>query len=171
MTRELIYLKTSILSERYEDALAIADELEWMSKKSTLRKIRSYLIRMLIQLIENQVEQGLRNSWAVYIRDAIMKIQDLNIMENNKSHYVKANEWDELLELGFDAAIYQASLEVGNGEYKPVQLLELVDKAEILRTANKFLSLTYAHSADSLGSAINEELGKLAGGADWNTVA
>ena len=73
--------------------------------------------------------------------------------------------------LGFDAAIYQASLEVGNGEYKPVQLLELADKAEILRRANKFLSLTYAHSADSLGSAIDEELRKLAGGADWNTVA
>jgi len=123
MTRELIDLRTSILSGRYEDALAIADELEWMSKKSTLRKIRSYLIRMLIQLIENQVEQRLRNSWAIYIRDAIMEIQDLNLMDNKKSHYVKADAWEELLELGFDAAIYQASLEVGNGEYQPVQLL------------------------------------------------
>ncbi|MBC6480438.1 MAG: hypothetical protein GDA56_24355 [Hormoscilla sp. GM7CHS1pb] len=150
--------------------MAIADELEWMSKKSTLRKIRSYLIRMLIQLIENQVEQRLRNSWAIYIRDAIMEIQDLNLMDNKKSHYVKADAWEELLELGFDAAIYQASLEVGNGEYQPVQLLELANKAEIMRTANQLLSLTYSHSADSLGSAINEELRKLAGGADWNKV-
>ncbi len=170
MTQELIDLRTSILSGRYDDALAIVDEMEGMSKKSTLRNIRSYLIRMLIHLIKNQVEQRLTNSWAVSIRNSIIEIQDLNLMDNNKSHYMKADEWKELLELGFDAAIYQASLEVGNGEYKPVQLLELADKAEILRTANQFLSLTYAHSADSLGSAINEELSKLVGGCDWNTV-
>jgi len=170
MTRELIDLRTSILSGRYEDALAIVDELEWMTKKSILRNIRSYVIRMLIHLIKNQVEQRLTNSWAVSVRDSIMEIQDLNLMDNKKSHYVKADAWEELLELGFDAAIYIASLEVGNGEYKPVQLLELADKAEIMRTANKFLSLTYAHSADSLGSAINEELSKLVGGSDWNTV-
>ena len=170
MTQELIDLRTSILSGRYEDALAIVDEMEEMSRKSILRNIKNYLIRMLIHLIKNQIEQRLTNSWAVSIRDSIMEIQDLNIMGNNKSHYVKADEWDELLELGFDAAIYKASLEVGNGEYQPVQLLELADKAEILRRANKFLSLTYAHSADSLGSAINEELSKLVGGSDWNTV-
>jgi len=96
-----------------------------------------------------------------------MEIKDVNVIGNKKSHYVKADAWEELLELGFDAAIYQASLEVGNGEYQPVQLLELADKAEI---ANKLLSLTYSHSADSFGSAINEELRKLAGGADWNKV-
>ncbi|MGK7904588.1 MAG: DUF29 family protein [Hormoscilla sp.] len=170
MTQELIDLRTSILSGRYEDALAIVDEMEEMSRKSILRNIKNYLMRMLIHLIKNQVEQRLTNSWAVSIRDSIREIQDLNIMGNNKSHYVKADAWDELLELGFEAAIDRASLEVGNGEYQPVQLLELTDKAEILRTANQLLSLTYAHSADSLGSAINAELRKLAGGADWNKV-
>ena len=69
MTRELIDLRTSILSGRYEDALAIVDEMEEMSKKSILRNIKNYLIRMLIHLIKNQVEQQLTNSWAVSIRD------------------------------------------------------------------------------------------------------
>lgn len=170
MTQELIDLRNSILSGRYDDALTIVDELEGMSKKSTLRNIRSYLIRMLIHLIKNQVEQRLTNSWAVSIRDSLVEIQDLNIMDNKKSHYVKADEWEELLYLGFDAAIYKASLEVSNGEYKPVQLLEVVDKEEILEKANQFLSLTYNNSPDTLGSAINSELSKLVGGADWNTV-
>ncbi|MBC6480801.1 MAG: DUF29 family protein [Hormoscilla sp. GM7CHS1pb] len=170
MTQELIDLRNSILSGRYDDALAIVDELEGMSKKSTLRNIRSYLIRMLIHLIKNQVEQRLTNSWAVSIRDSLVEIQDLNIMDNKKSHYVKADEWEELLYLGFDAAIYKASVEVSNGEYKPVQLLEVVDKEEILEKANQLLSLTYNNSPDTFGSAINSELSKLVGGADWNTV-
>lgn len=170
MTQELIDLRNSILSGRYDDALTIVDELEGMSKKSTLRNIRSYLIRMLIHLIKNQVEQRLTNSWAVSIRDSLVEIQDLNIMDNKKSHYVKADEWEYLLDLGFDAAIYKASVEVGNGEYKPVQLLEVVDKEEILEKANQLLSLTYNNSPDTLGSAINSELSKLIGGADWNTV-
>jgi len=39
-----------------------------------------------------------------------MEIKDVNVIGNKKSHYVKADAWEELLELGFDAAIYQASL-------------------------------------------------------------
>jgi len=69
MTQELIDLRTSILSGRYEDALAIVDEMEEMSKKSILRNIKKYLIRMLIHLIKNKIEQRLTNSWAVSIRD------------------------------------------------------------------------------------------------------
>jgi len=69
MTQELIDLRTSILSGRYEDALAIVDEMEEMSKKSILRNIKKYLIRMLIYLIKNKIEQRLTNSWAVSIRD------------------------------------------------------------------------------------------------------
>ena len=67
MTQELIDLRASIIEGRYEDALTIVDELDWMSKKATLRNIKSYLVRMLIHLIKNQVEQRLNNSWAASI--------------------------------------------------------------------------------------------------------
>jgi hypothetical protein len=72
MTQELIDLRASILEGRYEDALAIVDELEGMSKKAILRAIKSFVVRMLIQLIKNQVEQRLTNSWAASIRDCLL---------------------------------------------------------------------------------------------------
>ena len=39
MTQELIDLRQSILEGRYDDALEILDDLEEMSKQTTLRKI------------------------------------------------------------------------------------------------------------------------------------
>ena len=63
MTQELIDLRTSILEGRYADALAIVDELEGMSKQAILRNIESFLVRMLVHLIKNQIEQRLTNSW------------------------------------------------------------------------------------------------------------
>ena len=63
MTQELIDLRASILEGRYTDALAIVDELEGMSKQAILRNIESFINRMLIHLIKNQVEQRLTNSW------------------------------------------------------------------------------------------------------------
>jgi Domain of unknown function DUF29. len=63
MVQELIDLKNCILAGRNEDALAIVDELEGMSKQANLRKISWFLLMLLIHLIKNQVEQRLTNSW------------------------------------------------------------------------------------------------------------
>lgn len=67
MTQELADLRASILQGRYADALAIVDELEGMSQQAILRNIESFLVRMRIHLIKNQVEQRLTNSWAASI--------------------------------------------------------------------------------------------------------
>ena len=48
MTQELCDLKTCIIEGRYDDALVIVDELEGMSKQDILRKIESFLVRLLI---------------------------------------------------------------------------------------------------------------------------
>ncbi|MGK7903487.1 MAG: hypothetical protein AB4352_19200 [Hormoscilla sp.] len=42
MTQELMDLRTSILEERYDDALVIIDDLEGMSKQAILQKIASF---------------------------------------------------------------------------------------------------------------------------------
>ena len=55
MTQELMDLRNSILEQRLEDALAIVDELEGMSKQAILRNIESFLVRMLIHLIKYQI--------------------------------------------------------------------------------------------------------------------
>jgi hypothetical protein len=167
MTQELIDLRTSILEGRYEDALGIVDELEWMSKKAILRNIKSYLIRMLVHLIKNQVEQRLNNSWVASIRESVFEIQDLNFMENKTSHYIKADEWDELLKTAFDAAISKASVEVANGIYKPKELLQIVNRETINSQANTLLSFTYSYVDEDLEKLLDREFSKLPGGQDW----
>jgi hypothetical protein len=76
MTQELIDLRTSILEGRYADALAIVDELEGMSKQAILRNIESFLVRMLVYLIKNKIEQRLTNSWVASISDFLRQIKN-----------------------------------------------------------------------------------------------
>ncbi len=80
------------------DALAIVDELEGMSKQAVLRNIESFLIRMLIHLIKNQVEERLTNSWAAAIRDSVREIHKLNIKDNKTSYYIKSDELQSAIE-------------------------------------------------------------------------
>ena len=96
-TQELIDLRNSILEGRYQDALEILDELDGMSIKEIIRKIESYLIRMLIHLIKNQVEQRLTNSWAASIRGSIREIKKLNLQDNKTAYYIKADEWNSTI--------------------------------------------------------------------------
>ncbi|MDY6806326.1 MAG: DUF29 family protein [Cyanobacteriota bacterium] len=167
MIQELIDLRQSIIEGRTDDALEIIDDLEGMGRKSLLRNIKSYLVRMLIHLIKNEVEGRLTNSWAASIRESVLEIQDLNLMENKKSRYIKPEEWDELLELAFDDAIAKSSGEIYNGAYKPFQLWEMVDVSEIMRRANLLISLTYSLSEKDLRAQIYEEFSRLPGGEDW----
>ena len=168
MIQELIDLRASIVEGRYDDALEMVDQLDWMSKKATLRNIRSYLIRMLVHLIKNQVEQRLTNSLVAYIRDSVVEIQDLNLMDNKTSYYIKQDEWNSYLEDAFKDAIYQASVEVANGSYKPRQLQTIIDKDQIFQTTHRFLDLTYSHSQETIRDIIDEEFNQLPGGKDWS---
>ena len=167
MTQELIDLRNSIIEGRYTEALEILDELDWMSKKAILRNLKSYLVRMLIHLIKNQVEQRLTNSWVASISDSLIQIQDLNLQDNKTSHYVKPDEWEPMLIDALAAAIRPASVEVLNGRVKPSQLSEMVDRIQIILTAQQLLALTYAHSASILPDIIDEYLTQLPGGQDW----
>ncbi len=167
MTQELWDLRKSILDGRYDDALVIVDELELMSRKSYIRNIRSFLIRLMIHLIKNQVEQRLNNSWAASIEGSILEIQDLNLQDNKTSHYVKQDDWEDLLDAAFYAAIKPASAEVFDGLYTPKQLEAMVDKSLIVSIAKKFLNLTYTNSQKSLPGAIDEMLSNLPGGQEW----
>ena len=166
-TQELIDLRTCIMEGRNRDALAIIDELDGMSKKDTLRKIKSYLTVMLVHLIKNQVEGRLTNSWAASIRNAVREIQDLNLKPNKTSYYIKEDEWEEMLEVAIEFAIREASVEVEDGAYSQFQLMEMVDRAAIMVTANSFLALTYGDSAKDLPTIVDDNLTLLTGGEDW----
>ncbi|WP_016950504.1 DUF29 family protein [Anabaena sp. PCC 7108] len=168
MTQELIDLRNSILEARYQDALAIVDELEGMSKQANLRQIQSFLKVLLIHLIKNQIEQRLTNSWAASIRNSIREIQKINIKENKKSYYVNQDEWENLIEEEvIEDAIADASLEVMNGKYSQFQLSELIDRTALITNALKFLHLTYSHSAKQLPTVIIQNCYQLPGGENW----
>jgi Domain of unknown function DUF29 len=167
MTQELTDLRMSILEGRYEDALALIDELDGMSRKATVRAIKSFLTRMLIHLIKNQVEQRMNNSWAASIRDSLLEIKDLNLQDNKTSYYVKTEDWSDLLEECLDRAIATASVEVCNGIYNPFQLTQLVNESQIMQTSTQLLNLIYQTPTKTLVSEINEYLTELPGGKDW----
>jgi hypothetical protein len=169
MTQELVELRSSILEGRYDDALAILDELDGMSKKATLRAIKSFVIRLLVHLIKNQIEERLTNSWAASISHSITEIQDLNLKENKRSYYINIDEWDSLLEDEFDPAIDAASVEVLGGNSTPFQLLDMVNKTEVILTAKKLLNLTYEHSPKTLTGIIRQNLAELPGGNNWGS--
>lgn len=167
MIQELIDLKQSIIEGRYDDALAIVDEWELMSKEQILQKIESFLVRLLVHLIKNQVEGRLTNSWAASIRDSVLKIQRLNLKANKTSYYIDVDGWDGDLENAFKDAVFEASVEVKNGIYKPNKLYEIADKVWVLDAAKRLISLTYNYSKEDLRDVINDEFLRLPGGEDW----
>lgn len=168
MTQELIDLRNSIVEGRYADALAIVDDIESMSKQAILRKIQSFLIRLMVHLIKNQVERRLTNSWAASIENSVVEIQELNIKENQTSYYIKQDEWEPFLEKAIELAIRPASLEVLNGRQSRAQLSEMLDKPQLILTATGLLALTYSHAAKELPAVIDESLALLPGGEEWN---
>ena len=168
MTQELIDLRTSILEGRYSDALAIVDELEGMSKKEILRKIKAFLRVLVMHLIKNQVEQRLTSSWAASIRNSILEIHELNLKENKTSYYINYDEWENVIEEeALEKAIADASEEVMNGKYTRSQLSSMLDKPQLLQKAIALLNLTYTHSAKELPALIESHLIQLPGGQDW----
>jgi hypothetical protein len=167
MTQELLDLRRCLVEERYDDALALVDELEEMSKQSILRNIDSFLVRLIVHLIKNQVEQRLINSWAASISDSILKIQKLNLRTNKTSYYINSNEWLPVLEEALEAAIAPASVEALGGKLTPMQLSETVSRKQVIATAQQFLALTYDHAAVDLARAVNEQLMELEGGQAW----
>lgn len=167
MTQELVDLRTSILEARYEDALAILDDLEDMSKKSILRNIVSFLIRLMIHLIKNQLEERLTNSWIASISNSIIEIQSLNTKDNRKSYYIKQDEWNDYLEEAIERAIRPASVEVMDGKLKASAISAQINRENIIQVSDRLLELTYQYSAKELPREIDRVLAQLPGGREW----
>ncbi|MBD2139215.1 DUF29 family protein [Anabaena sp. FACHB-1237] len=167
MTQELMDLRNCILQQRYNDALAIVDELEAMGKQAILRNIESFLKILLIHLIKNQIEQRVTNSWAASIRNSLIEIKKLNLKENKKSYYINQNEWNIYIQEGIDSAIRDASVEVLNGVYSPFKIAEIVDQEQIINQTQILLELSYNYSVKELAAVIDNYLIQLPGGEDW----
>ncbi|MBG1267891.1 DUF29 family protein [Nostoc sp. WHI] len=167
MTQEFIELRQSILEGRYDEALEIIDDLEEMSKQATLRKIEAFLVRLCIHLIKNQIEQRLTNSWIASISDSVIQIAKLNLKDNQKSYYIKADEWQEYLDEAIAIAIRPASAEIFDGTLKPSQIFQRINQELLIDIAQKLLHLTYQYQPKELPEIIDHHLAELPGGKDW----
>jgi hypothetical protein len=168
MTQELIDLRNYIIDGKYEDALELIDELEGMGKQAILRNIESFLVRLVIHLIKNQLEQRLTGSWAASIIDSTIKIKSLNLKDNKTSHYIKQTEWALLIDDAIAEAIIPASNEIYNGKYAPSKLSEIVDREKITAIAQDLLDFSYtATSKQGLLKLLEDYLTELPGGEDW----
>ncbi|NJL46679.1 MAG: DUF29 domain-containing protein [Leptolyngbyaceae cyanobacterium SM2_5_2] len=167
MAQELLELRKSLLEGRYGDALDLVDELEEMSKQAILRNMESFLVRLMVHLIKNQVEQRLTNSWAASISESLLRIQKLNLRDNKVSYYVNRQGWLPMLEEALEAAIAPASVEILGDGLSPLQLSDRIDRPEMLALAQRLLDLIYDYSAKTLPSAINQALMQLPGGQSW----
>ena len=54
---ELAQLRQLLVAGNTQDAIALINELEEMSKKAIIRNIESYLVLLLAHLIKHQAEQ------------------------------------------------------------------------------------------------------------------
>ena len=167
MTQELMELRQSILEGRYDDALEIIDDLEDMSKQGTLRKIEAFLVRLVIHLIKNQIEQRLTNSWIASISDSVIQIAKLNIKDNQKSYYIKSDQWGEYLAEALEMAIRPASAEIFGGTLKQSQVSQRLQGKELIDFAENLLLLTYEYQPKELARMIDNYLAELPGGEDW----
>jgi hypothetical protein len=171
MLQELAILRQSILNGQYVESIALIDELDEMSKKAILSNIQSYLIRLMTHLVKNQLEQRLTNSWAASVHDSVLRMQKLNLQDNKNSYYIKNEGWAELIDESFETAIFEASTEVFGGIYKPREVRQRVNRAEVVATTYVFLNLTYSYSSKLLSEAIEIQFTQLPGGEAWGEPA
>ena len=137
---ELIALRELLQKGNVSNALLMIDEMEEMSKKDILNKIRSYGIILLLHFIKQKAENRTTRSWDVSIRNSVLEIQDLNSRLYSKGNYLSDQELRESLESGFRQAINQASLEVNEGQYDARELQGIVDKQQICDRAMTAIS-------------------------------
>lgn len=167
MVQELIDLRQSIVEGRYQDALDIVDQLEGMGKQAILRNIESFLVRLLIHLIKNQLEKRLTNSWAASISDSIVQIKKLNLKDNKKSYYIKQDEWLPYLEEAIALAIRPVSIEVQSGSLKPAQISAQINRDDLIKISQKLINLIYEYPVKQLPDEIDRAIAELPGGEEW----
>lgn len=167
MTQELIDLRVSIVEGRYDDAISIIDDLEEMSRKAIFRNIMSFLIRLMVHLIKNQIESRLTNSSIASISDSVIEIQDLNLKDNKKSFYIDSDEWQSFLEEAIERAIRPASVEIMNNQLKASQVSAQIQRDKLINITLELLNLTYQYAAKELPTEIDKVLVNLPGGKEW----
>lgn len=137
---ELLELKDLLIKGDIKGALAIAEELEEMSRDDKITAIGSYAVIMLLHLIKQQVENRTTRSWDLSIRNSARAIQRKNKRRQAGGYYLKAEELRLTLEEVYEDALDKASLEVAEGRYDAEELAQMVNPEIVMSQAMALIS-------------------------------
>ena len=128
---ELENLRKNIEAGNYEEALAIVNELEAMSKEDKLQKIKNFITIILLHLIKQEAEKRTTRSWDFSIRNALREIKYINHRRKAGGTYAGRKEIEEIIEYAYPTAIEKASLEAFEGMYTEKELEKLIKPKKI----------------------------------------
>ena len=120
---EILELKECLLSQNYDRALLIVEELEEIGRQDKINNLESFLVILLLHLIKIQVEKRVTRSWRSSIVNSLLEIQKRNRL-GKKSHYIKQGQWQEHFQAAYpDAIVKAASKAFGGIEIKEIKTL------------------------------------------------
>jgi lipopolysaccharide biosynthesis regulator YciM len=132
---ELLELKQKIIDRQWDEALAIATELEEMSKDDKINSISSFCVILLMHIIKQEAEQRTTKSWDVSIKNCVAEIKKRNKRRKSGGTYLTVQELTEILEESYELALLRASLEAFEGRFDTDYLEEIVDRNLVLDKA------------------------------------
>jgi hypothetical protein len=135
LMEEILTLRRYLEEQRYEDALALALEIEEMSREDKVNRIRSFARILLLHLIKQAVEKRTTRSWDISIRNAAREIYYINHRRSSGGTYLSDAELQEVIAEAYLPALESASLEVFGGIYDDVTLGQMVDRTAIEQAA------------------------------------
>jgi hypothetical protein len=145
---ELLELRTAVETHRYDDALALIDEMTAMAKKDTINKIGSFIRILLIHLIKQHAEQRMTRSWRNSICYALEEITEANQRENSAVVYMDQMALHESISKRFGLALDKAAEEAFGGVYTTKQLAATIDAEAIKAQALDYILNGFPESDD-----------------------
>jgi hypothetical protein len=142
---ELDELRQAIEAGDYDQALAILDELDAMSRDDKITKVMSYMRILLIHLVKQVAEQRSRRSWEDSIAEALDRIVMLNKRRKSGGYYLDEPTLVEALAETYPSALRRAAREAFEGMQTVEQLAAMVDREALLKAALQ--QIQHAHVA------------------------
>jgi hypothetical protein len=137
---ELLELRACIEQHRYDDALAIVNEMEEMSKEDKINKIGRFIKIILIHLIKQHAEQRTTRSWDTSIFNALLEISRTNKRRKAGGFYLTGDDMLEIITAYYPVALRYAALEAFGGRYETDQLEAMIEPSAVRQEAYRLLT-------------------------------
>ena len=132
---ELAQLRHYLEHNQVDQALALLDEMDEMSREDKINKIASFMQILLIHLIKRAAEDRTTRSWDVSIQNSLAWIVRVNKRRKAGGWYLSDDELYDTLDEVFDLAVREASREVEEGVHSPDELAGRLDRDALIRDA------------------------------------